>query len=69
MEISKRIHSLTMQAEKNLEDLDPKQVDQFLESISEAKSIIATGRGRSRLIAQLFAIRLYSSRRFNKRSN
>jgi len=60
MEISKRIHSLTMQAEKNLEDLDPKQVNQFLESISEAKKIIATGRGRSKLIAQLFAIRLHN---------
>jgi 6-phospho-3-hexuloisomerase len=59
MEISKRIHSLAVQAEKNLESIDPTHVTQLLESISKAKQIFTAGLGRSKLIAQLFAIRLH----------
>jgi 6-phospho 3-hexuloisomerase len=58
MMIHTRMEKLTQKIEEQLRAIDQKSIDQFVESLINAKRIFIVGAGRSGLVAKAFGMRL-----------
>ncbi|MEM3555560.1 MAG: 6-phospho-3-hexuloisomerase [Candidatus Micrarchaeia archaeon] len=56
--IQKRMEKLTQKIAEQLKEIDRKSIDQFIDSIINAKRIFIGGAGRSGLVAKAFGMRL-----------